>query len=83
MNKTFFEDNWVLLTAGITFTIFCVVYLMWLIARVKHSSYKPDEYEYCVRATHNIDGCEKVVYPERYKERQEKEAYYRKRVQVK
>ena len=48
----------------------------------KKLGYKSYNYNTCVEVTHNINGCEKEVYPERFKKRQEKEAYYRKRVPV-
>ena len=59
-----------------------VVWVVFLFAHDISSRQKSDDYEACMKATRNIDGCEKEIYTERFLERQKKKAYYRKRVPV-
>lgn len=64
----------------ITFLSFIFIVVCLVVGVIVIVDSKARNFESCVAATYNVAGCEKELYPERYKDRVQKEEYYRKRV---
>ena len=78
MNIKIIKFYWFEITAIIITFVFGLFVVAIMINAAPTNNSK--SYEFCVRATRNIDGCEKEVYPERYKERLNQEDYFHKHV---
>ena len=78
MDKTFF--NWGIVISSVAVILLGIWYLIWLFATVGHNNKSFQDYKICIKTTHNVEGCDKEVYPEEYNENKKKEDYFRKHV---